>query len=550
MWVSGHGQHGVAAARGCRPAAATVIAGSSKVFPLIVPTGGKRMIGDADHLGTDTRRRRGVRSALVVLAVGLLGTSMAVILSGSAGAATTLGASAAERGRYFGTAVSTSHLGDSTYNTLLAREFNMYTPENEMKWDTLEPNVMGTFNYSPGNQIFTRAQQNGAQVRGHTLVWHSQLPGWVNNINDATTLRNAMHEHIQGAMNGPNGAWKGHIYAWDVVNEAFADGGSIGALRSSKWTQLLGNNTSWIEDAFRTARAADPNAKLCYNDYNIDNATANKTLGVLNMVRDFKSRGVPIDCVGLQAHFTGGSSYPSNFRANLQQFAAAGVDVHITELDITNANATAYGNTAADCMAVSRCSGITVWGIRDSDSWRSGESPLLFDSGGQKKAAYTSVLNALNVGPTSAPPTTSRPPTSNPPTSNPPTSNPPTSNPPTSNPPTSNPPTTGPPGTCTATGVVQTQWGTGYVIQPVSIRNNGSTTTNSWTVTFTLPSGHTLAGSWNATITTSGQTITARNVSYNGTIGPGQTRTDTFGFQVNRPNGDTSLPTGYTCSSS
>jgi len=506
------------------------------------------MIGEADHLSSDTRRRRGVRSALVVLAVGLLGTSAAVFFSGSATAATTLGASAAERGRYFGTAVNTSLLNDSMHNTLLAREFNMYTPENEMKWDTLEPN-QGGFNYSPGNQVFTRAQTNGARVRGHTLVWHSQLPGWVNNINDATTLRNAMHSHIQGAMAGPNGSWKGNIYAWDVVNEAFADGGAIGALRSSKWTQLLGNNTSWIEDAFRTARAADPNAKLCYNDYNIDNATANKTVGVLNMVRDFKSRGVPIDCVGLQSHFTGGSSYPSNYRANLQQFAALGVDVHITELDITNANPTAYGNVAADCIAVPRCAGITVWGIRDNNSWRSGESPLLFDANGNKKPAYTSVLNALNVGPTSAPPTTTRPPTTGPPTSNPPTTGPPTSNPPTTGPPTSNPPTTGPPGTCTAAGVVQTQWATGYVVQPVNITNNGSTTMNSWTVTFTLPAGHTLAGSWNATITTSGQTITARNVSYNGTIGPGQTRTDTFGFQVNRPNGNTSLPTGFSCSS-
>jgi endo-1,4-beta-xylanase len=505
------------------------------------------MIGDADHLGSDTRKRRGVRSALVVLAVGLLGTSMAVILSGSATAATTLGASAAERGRYFGTAVAAGKLNDSTYNTLLAREFNMYTPENEMKWDTLE-GTQGQFNYNPGNQIFTRAQTNGARVRGHTLVWHSQLPGWVTNINDATTLRNVMHSHIQGAMNGPNGAWKGRIYAWDVVNEAFADGGAVGALRSSKWTQLLGNNTSWIEDAFRTARAADPNAKLCYNDYNIDNATANKTLGVLAMVRDFKARGVPIDCVGLQAHFTGGSSYPSNFRANLQQFAAAGVDVHITELDITNANPTAYGNTTADCMAVPRCIGITVWGIRDSDSWRSGESPLLFDGSGNKKPAYTNVLNALNVGPTTPPPT-SNPPTSSPPTSNPPTSRPPTSNPPTSNPPTSNPPTTGAPGTCTALGVVQTQWQTGYVVQPVNITNNGSTTMNGWTVTFTLPAGHTVTGSWNATVTVSGQTVTARNVSFNGTIGAGQTRTDTFGFQATRPNGNTSLPSGWACTS-
>ena len=118
-----------------------------------------------------------------------------------------------------------------------------------------------------------------------------------------------------------------------MVNEAFADGSS-GARRDSN-LQRTGND--WIEAAFRAARAADPGAKLCYNDYNTDNWTAAKTQAVYRMVQDFKNRGVPIDCVGLQSHFTGGSSYPSNYRTTLSSFAALGVDVQITELDITNA---------------------------------------------------------------------------------------------------------------------------------------------------------------------------------------------------------------------
>jgi len=404
----------------------------------------------------------------IIGAVCLAGAAAIVIIGSPAVAATTLGASAAEHGRYFGTAVATGKLGDSTYTTLLAREFNMYTAENEMKWDTLEPSQNG-FNYGPGNQVFTRAQQNAARVRGHTLVWHSQLPQWVLNINDANTLRNAMHNHINGAMAGPNGSWKGQIYTWDVVNEAFADSGAVGTLRSSKWTQLLGNNTGWIEDAFRTARAADPNAKLCYNDYNIDNATAAKTQGVLNMVRDFKSRGVPIDCVGLQSHFTGGSSYPSNYRQTLQNFAAAGVDVQITELDITNANAQAYANVVNDCYAVSRCNGITVWGIRDSDSWRSGESPLLFDGGGNKKAAYTSVLNALNAGATPPPTTTSA-------------------------------------GGCTATMVPGTVFGDRY---NSTVNVTGS---NNWIVTVTITPPQRISSTWSASVSwdASGNVMTAR----------------------------------------
>jgi hypothetical protein len=178
---------------------------------------------------------------------------------------------------------------------------------------------------------------------------------------------------------------------WDVVNEAFADG-SGGGRRDSN-LQRTGND--WIEVAFRTARAADPTPKLCYNDYNIEDWNAAKTQGVFQMVRDFKSRGVPIDCVGFQAHF--GSGMPANFQTTLSNFAALGVDVAITELDIANAPSGAYAAVTTACMNVPRCVGTTVWGVRDSDSWRTGENPLLFDGGGNKKAAYSAVLDVLNA---------------------------------------------------------------------------------------------------------------------------------------------------------
>ncbi|WP_030491588.1 endo-1,4-beta-xylanase, partial [Micromonospora chokoriensis] len=133
--------------------------------------------------------------------------------------------------------------------------------------------------------------------------------------------------------------------------------------------QRTGND--WIEAAFRAARAADPGAKLCYNDYNTDGINA-KSTGIYNMVRDFKSRGVPIDCVGFQSHL--GTSLAGDYQANLQRFADLGVDVQITELD---------------------------------DSWRGSDNALLFDCNGNKKAAYTAVLDALNGG--STPPTTPPP---------------------------------------------------------------------------------------------------------------------------------------------
>ncbi|MGW3941354.1 non-reducing end alpha-L-arabinofuranosidase family hydrolase [Streptomyces phaeochromogenes] len=300
--------------------------------------------------------------------------------------ASTLGAQAAQTGRYFGTAVAAGKLGDGTYSTILDREFNSVTPENEMKWDATE-RTRGSFTFGPADQIANRATSRGQRVRGHTLVWHSQLPGWVSGITDANTLRGVMNNHITTVMNH----YKGRIHSWDVVNEAFADG-TGGQHRPSVFQNLLGDG--FIEQAFRTARSADPAAKLCYNDYNIENWTAAKTQGVYRMVRDFKARGVPIDCVGFQAHFgTGGP--PSNFQATLANFAALGVDVQITELDIAQASTTAYANTVRACMNVSRCTGITVWGIRDSDSWRAGENPLLFDRSGNKKPAFQSALTAL-----------------------------------------------------------------------------------------------------------------------------------------------------------
>ncbi|MBP2708705.1 endo-1,4-beta-xylanase, partial [Microbispora sp. RL4-1S] len=337
------------------------------------------------------RARRPVPTrALIAGAAGVLALATALTGTTPAGAAaTTLGAAAAQSGRYYGAAIAAGHLNDSTYVATWDREFNAVTPENEMKWGPIEPS-RNNFSWGSADQIVNHAISKGMKIRGHTLVWHAQLPNWITSSMTATDLRNAMTNHINTVM----GHYKGKIYAWDVVNEAFADGGAIGTLRSDIFTDKLGNG--FIEEAFRTARAADPDAKLCYNDYNIDDANANKTRGVYNMIKDFKARGVPIDCVGLQSHF---GNPPSNYQQNIAQFAALGVDVQITELDVGGSGSTqadAYRRVTQACMAVPRCTGITVWGITDKYSWRSGDTPLLFDGNYNKKQAYTSVLDALN----------------------------------------------------------------------------------------------------------------------------------------------------------
>ncbi|WP_229705776.1 endo-1,4-beta-xylanase, partial [Micromonospora sonchi] len=362
-------------------------------------------------------------------------------------AESTLGAAAAQSGRYFGAAVAANKLSDNAYTTILNREFNSVTPENEMKIDATEPQ-QNNFTFTNADRIVNHALNRGWKVRGHTLAWHSQQPGWMQNMS-GTTLRNAMLNHVTRVAT----YYRGKIHSWDVVNEAFADGNSGGRRDSN--LQRTGND--WIEAAFRAARTADPGAKLCYNDYNTDNWTWAKTQGVYNMVRDFKQRGVPIDCVGFQSHFNANSPYNSNYRTTLSSFAALGVDVQITELDIEGSGTTqanTYRNVVNDCLAVPRCNGITVWGIRDSDSWRSSGTPLLFDNGGNKKQAYNATLDALNsAGPAPTPTPTTPGPT--------PTTPAPT--------PTVSP--TGPPGS--ASEIVGTQSGR-CIDVPNASRSNGT----------------------------------------------------------------------------
>jgi endo-1,4-beta-xylanase len=343
---------------------------------------------------------------VAAVVVGSLATVMAHAGS-TAGDATTLGEAAAGSGRYFGAAIAAGRMGNARYAEIANREFSMITAENEMKWDATEGS-RGSFSFGGGDRILKNATAHGHRMRGHTLVWHAQLPGWVSGIRDRATLSGVLDDHIKGVA----GHYKGRIYAWDVVNEAFNDGPS-GTQRSSVFHDVLGDG--FIEQAFRTARSADPAAKLCYNDYNIENWTDAKTQGVYRMVKDFKARGVPIDCVGFQAHFGDGGP-PASFGTTLKSFADLGVDVQLTELDIKNASPAAYTAAVKACTDVARCTGITVWGVRDSDSWRTGDNPLLFDNNGNNKPVHATVLKALQAatpasgGPATDSPAAGRPP--------------------------------------------------------------------------------------------------------------------------------------------
>ncbi|MER7503165.1 endo-1,4-beta-xylanase [Nonomuraea pusilla] len=550
-----------------------------------------------------------VRSSLIARAAALSGLFAAFLLSGvPADAAAPLRAHAAARGKFVGAALATGPLsGETQYRSIAATEFSQVTAENAMKWDATEPS-QGRFDFSGADAVVNFAAQNDQQVHGHTLVWHNQTPGWVQGLG-ATAMREAMRNHITQVVGryADNPA----VVSWDVVNEVFDDSGT---LRTSFWYDTLGQ--SYIADAFRAARAADPDARLCINDYNTESVNA-KSTAIYDLVSSLRQQGVPVDCVGFQTHLAAQYGFPSGFQQNLQRFAELGVQVRITELDVRiqtprdaakdAAQAAYYKNVVDACLAVTACAGVTLWGFTDKYSWVPDTFPgqgaaLVYDEAYQKKPSYTAVHDALaGGGGDTTPPTTPGTPSASgvtatsaaltwaastdsggrglagydvyreqgaddtllgrsPGASLTLTGLTPATQyqvyvrardgagnlSPASSTVTFTTPSGGGTGGCAAAGAVQNQWDNGYVVQPVTVTNTGSSALGGWTVTFTLPAGHAITGSWNAALTVSGQTVTARNLAYNGSLAPDASTT--FGFQVSRPNGDTRTPPGYTCS--
>ncbi|MGH3281377.1 MAG: endo-1,4-beta-xylanase, partial [Trebonia sp.] len=303
----------------------------------------------------------------------------------------------AASGRYFGSDMTVNLLSQPTVTQLQAQQFDMVTPGNEMKWDTTEPSN-GTFNFGPGDQIVSYAQANGERVRCHNLVWNSQLPSWVSNL-PSNQVQAAMETHITTEATH----YKGDCYAWDVVNEPFNDDGSF---RQDVFYNAMGSG--YIADALRTAHAADPNAKLYLNDYNIEGENA-KSDAMYSLAQSLLAQGVPLNGIGFESHFILGQ-VPSDMQANMQRFANLGLDVAVTELDdritlpATSADlqqqATDFANVVKACLAVSRCVGITQWAVGDADSWVpstfSGQgAATMFDQNYNPKPAFTAVQAAL-----------------------------------------------------------------------------------------------------------------------------------------------------------
>ncbi|KAL4261273.1 Beta-xylanase [Pleurotus pulmonarius] len=269
---------------------------------------------------------------------------------------------------YFGTATNIEELSDAAYAAIINNrtEFGQITAANVMKWDSTEPS-RGVFTFGAGDQIAALAKKNNQLLRGHNCVWHQQLPSWVTAGHfDAPTLSSIVSTHCSTLV----GHYKGQI--WDVINECLNDDGTF---RQSVFFDTL--NTSFIATALRAARAADPQAKLYINDFNIE-GQGPKSTAMVNLVKSLQAQKVPIDGIGIQAHLIVGG-VPPTFLANLKQFTALGVEVAITELDVrmtlpvTDAllaqQRRDYQTVISACQAVKGCIGVTVWDFSDKFSW-------------------------------------------------------------------------------------------------------------------------------------------------------------------------------------
>ena len=317
-----------------------------------------------------------------------------------------------------GVAVSPASLEGKSKELILA-EYNSLTPENVMKMGIIHPKK-DEFNWAPADKIVAFAQENGLKVRGHALVWHQQTGDWIfkdDKGNDVSreVLLDRMKAHIDSVV----GRYKGKIYAWDVVNEAIDDNPQ-NFLRNSKWLEIIGDD--FLTKAFEFAHAADPNAKLFYNDYNI--IIPEKRDRVLKLIDKLKAEGAPINGIGIQGHWSVFNPSEEELQQALKMYTETGLDVQITELDVslykwekeqrerrpgdsdefTEERKLAQIEAYQKFFKVFReyrdkLTGITFWNIADRYSWLDHypvegrkNYPLLFDENYQRKQVYDSVI--------------------------------------------------------------------------------------------------------------------------------------------------------------
>lgn len=339
-------------------------------------------------------------------------------------------------GKYFliGAAINVNQSNgtDKPATEVLKTHFNSIVAENCMKSASLQPEE-GKFSWKDADNLVKFGQENHMTIIGHCLVWHSQAPRWMFTDKDGKTvsrdvLIKRMTTHIRTVVTH----FKGKVHGWDVVNEAFNDDGTM---RQSPYYKIIGPD--FIEIAFKAAHKADPNVELYYNDYSMSNKGRRDS--VCALVRRLKAHGCRIDGVGMQSH--NGMDYPDlrEYEKSIDAFAACGVKVMMTELDLNvlpspahfgganvsdrfeyNKSMNPYPDGLPDSVAQkiqnryldlfkvyyrhrSQISRVTLWGISDRGSWLNNwpipgrtNYPLLFDREYQAKPVVKDIIDLFN----------------------------------------------------------------------------------------------------------------------------------------------------------
>ncbi|GAA4077809.1 endo-1,4-beta-xylanase [Amphibacillus indicireducens] len=297
---------------------------------------------------------------------------------------------------------------------LLKKHFNSITAENEMKPMHMQPE-QGNFTFDVADKMLQFAEDNGMELRGHTLVWHNQMPKWFfedENGNDVSRdeLLRRMKAHIDAVVT----RYKGRIHAWDVVNEAVEDRGEQ-VYRQSKWIDIIGED--FIDYAFKYAHEADPDALLFYNDYN--ESHPNKREKIYQLVKGLLDRGVPIHGVGLQAHWNLYDPSYENIEAAIKRYSELGLQLHVTEMDVSVFE---FGDERTDVKEPTKemlhlqaeryerffdlftkyqehLTSVTFWGISDAYTWLNDfpvkgrkNWPFVLDEKGEPKPAYHRIV--------------------------------------------------------------------------------------------------------------------------------------------------------------
>ena len=319
-----------------------------------------------------------------------------------------------------GVAVSPQSIKNKDQADFIISQFNSITPENAMKMGPIHP-AEDRYNWRDADSIIAFAQAHGIKVRGHNLCWHEQTPYWL--FKDAQgkqvtkeVLLQRLKDHITTVVN----RYKGKIYAWDVVNEAIDDDRTK-FLRNSLWYQICGED--FIAKAFEYAHEADPNAVLFYNDYNTERPE--KRERVYQLLKKLVDAKVPINGVGLQAHWSIYEPSNKDLETTIKKFSSLGLKIQFTELDISiypwekNPRAKTpndidiftpelekkQADMYADIFKMFRkykkvITGVTFWNLSDKSTWLDGypvrgrkNYPLLFDKDMKPKKAFAGVVN-------------------------------------------------------------------------------------------------------------------------------------------------------------